>query len=248
MTAATVVRKMAAAWLGRLVDALLPPRCLSCGAEVEGPGGLCPDCWKGLRFIGSPMCHRCGLPFEFALPGEALCGACMADEPRYDRARSVLVYDNASRPLILAFKHADRTHGAPTFGRWLARAGGEVLDGADLLAPVPLHRWRLLRRRYNQSALLAEALSKACAVPADNRLLLRRRATPTQGGLSRDGRHRNVAGAFGLRPGRDVAGKRIVLVDDVLTTGATLGECARVLRAAGAIEINVLTLARVVRE
>jgi ComF family protein len=240
---------LAIRWTGRLIDALLPPRCLACGAEVDGPGGVCPSCWAGLRFIGPPCCSRCGLPFEFATPGETACGACLAAPPRFERARSVLVYDDASRPLILGFKHADRTHGAPAFGRWLARAGAEVLAGADLLAPVPLHRRRLFRRRYNQSALLARALADVCGVPADVALLERTRPTPTQGGLSREGRQRNVAGAFHLRGGREeaVRNKRIVLIDDVLTTGATLGECARALLAAGAARVDALTLARVVR-
>lgn len=231
------------------LDALLPPRCLSCGEPVDRQGGLCAHCWGGLVFVEAPLCACCGLPFPYPVEGENLCGACLREAPPFGRARSVLVYDDASRPLVLAFKHADRTHAAGAFGAWLVRAGAGILDGADLLVPVPLHRWRLFRRRYNQAALLALAVGRAAGVRVVPDLLVRRRRTPTQGGLDRDGRRRNVAGAFALRRGMGevVAGRRVVLVDDVLTTGATVSECARVLLRAGAAGVDVLTLARVVR-
>ncbi|WP_029010684.1 ComF family protein [Azospirillum halopraeferens] len=245
MGAAAELRRLA----GAALDALLPPRCLSCGTGVDRQGGLCPSCWAGLTFIAAPLCACCGLPFEYAVPGETLCGACIADPPLFARARSVLVYDDASRPLVLGFKHGDRTHAAGPFGAWMARAGADVLAGADLLVPVPLHRWRLFARRYNQSALLALAVARLSGVAAAPDLLVRRRRTRSQGGLDRTGRQRNVAGAFALRPGRAdrVAGRTVVLVDDVLTTGATLSECARVLLRAGAARVEVLTLARVIK-
>ncbi|MBP2232327.1 ComF family protein [Azospirillum agricola] len=243
------LRRLAAAASGALLDALLPPRCLCCGTAVDRQGGLCPGCWSGLSFIAPPFCARCGLPFEYAAQEGNVCGACLAAPPAFARARAVLVYDDGSRPLVLGFKHGDRIHAADAYGGWLARAGKELLADADLLAPVPLHRGRLFRRRYNQAALLAQALAKRCGVPAVPDLLLRQRATPTQGGLNREGRHRNVRGAFRLRCGpASVEGKRVVLVDDVLTTGATLAECARVLGRAGAARVDVLTLARVVKE
>ena len=165
----------------------------------------------------------------------------------FARARSVLVYDDASRPLILGFKHGDQTHAAAAFGNWLARAGSEMLAEADLVVPVPLHRWRLFRRRFNQAALLGKAVARRAGVRCVPDLLVRGRATPSQGGLSRSGRQRNVKGAFAVRPKRlrDVTGARIVLIDDVLTTGATVSECARVLLRAGAARVDVLTLARV---
>ncbi|HYE51753.1 MAG TPA: ComF family protein [Azospirillaceae bacterium] len=237
------------AGLARALDLLLPPRCLGCGVDVERTGALCPDCWKRMAFIARPHCERCGLPFEFEAPDTALCGGCAAVPPAYGRCRAVLAYDDASRPLLLAFKHGDRTDAAAAFGPWLARAGAELLKDADLLVPVPLHRWRLFARRYNQAALLARAAGRAAGVAAAPDLLLRRRRTPSQGGLSRAGRARNVAGAFAVRPGRDalVRGARIVLVDDVYTTGATAEECARVLLRAGAARVDVLALARVVR-
>lgn len=149
--------------------------------------------------------------------------------------------------MILSFKHADATHAAPVFARWAARAGAELLGSADLLVPVPIHRRRLFSRRYNQSALLAIEIERVSGVRAAPAALIRERATPIQGGLSREGRRRNVAGAFRVRDPGAIAGKRVVVIDDVLTTGATVGECARVLLAAGAENVDALTIARVVR-
>ena len=165
------------------------------------------------------------------------------------RARAGAIYDDGSRSLILAFKLGDRTEAAAALARWLLRAGEDLLADADLIVPVPLHRWRLWRRRFNQSAMLALALARESGVEAAVDLLVRRRATRTQRGLSAGERRRNVAGAFALRPGHAerVREARVVLVDDVLTTGATVEEAARVLRRAGAARIDVLTLARVVR-
>lgn len=233
----------------RALDLVLPPRCIGCGTEVDGAGTLCPACWGRASFIGPPVCACCGRPFAFEAPGVAVCGACIAAPPSFDRARAVLSYDESSRGMILAFKHGDRTDAAGGFAAWMQRAGAELLADADLIAPVPLHRWRLWARRYNQAALLALALGRLTGVPAVPDLLVRRRSTPTQGGLSRAGRERNVAGAFALRPERTetAKGARILLVDDVFTTGATVSECARVLKRAGAARVDVLTLARVAR-
>lgn len=236
------------------LDALLPPRCLACGQVVDEPGSLCAACWSRAAFIAPPYCACCGLPFE--LTGESeqsadglTCAACAARPPRYDRARAAMRYDDATRNLILRFKHADATHATPGFARWMARAGAELLADCDLIAPVPLHRWRLLWRRYNQAALLALALGRIGEKPVAVDLLQRRRHTPSQGRLDRARRHQNVAGAFALRPGRQerIEGARILLVDDVLTTGATIAECAKVLTKAGAAAVDVLTLARVIR-
>ncbi|MBK3733662.1 ComF family protein [Azospirillum brasilense] len=242
-------QRLATRVLGGIIDTLLPPRCLCCGGAVDRQGGLCAPCWSGLTFIAPPACACCGTPFDFALEGEPLCGACIAEPPVFTRARAVLAYDDGSRPLVLGFKHGDRIHAAGAYGAWMARAGAELLADADLLAPVPLHRLRLFRRRYNQAALLAQAAGRQAGRPVIPDLLVRRRSTPSQGGLDRSGRRRNVKGAFAVRPGLEprVAGKRIVLVDDVLTTGATLSECARVLLRAGAERVDALTLARVVK-
>jgi ComF family protein len=234
---------------GLALNALLPPRCLACGATVERPGALCAACWKGVHFIEPPLCELCGYPLEFALGPEALCGACARERPAFDRARAVMRYDENSRPLILGFKHADRTDGAAGYGAWLARAGAGLLAEADLIAPVPLHWARLFARRYNQAALLAHALGRVADVPVVADLLLRRRHTPSQGRLSPAQRRRNVAGAFALKPARRarLEGRRVLLVDDVLTTGATASACARTLRRGGARAVDVLVLARVVR-
>ncbi|MFQ5774840.1 MAG: ComF family protein [Kiloniellaceae bacterium] len=231
------------------LNALLPPRCLSCGALVERPGVLCPDCWARVDFLGPPHCAICGLPFEFDLGPAALCGACARERPAFERARAVMRYDEDSRRLLLGFKHADRTEGAPAYGAWLARAGAELVAEAELLAPVPLHWARLFARRYNQAALLAHALGREAGVPVVSDLLLRRRFTRSQGRLSPAARRRNVAGAFTVKPARAplLAGRRVLLVDDVLTTGATVSACARALRRGGAAAVDVLVLARVVR-
>lgn len=231
------------------LNALLPPRCLKCGAVVGAPGLLCAGCWESLSFLAPPCCAACGYPFEFAMGEGALCAACLRERPPYERARAVLRYDEASRDIVLALKHGDRTDVAPALARWMARAGRELLAEADLMVPVPMHRLRLFLRRYNQAALLALALAKLTGVPAAVDLLLRRRATPPQGRLGAAARRRNVEGAFALRPERAemIAGRRVLLIDDVLTTGATAAACARVLLRAGAESVDVLVLAQVVR-
>ncbi|WP_043743854.1 ComF family protein [Paramagnetospirillum magneticum] len=234
-----------------VIDALLPPLCLSCQTEVAEPGSLCPTCWSGMVFLGDPSCACCGLPFEFDPGDGVLCGECARRTPHYSRARAVFRYDDSSKALILRFKHGDRLEGVGAFARWMARAGGAMLAEADpLLVPVPLHRWRLLSRRYNQAALLAVAIGKLSGRAVEPGMLLRTRRTPSQGHLGHDARARNVAGAFKvderLRP--RLAGRRVVLVDDVMTSGATVDECARVLLKAGAAAVDVLTLGRVVRE
>lgn len=243
------LRGVGATMLRTAVDAVLPPRCLGCGEVVEDTGTLCGDCWSGLTWLAPPGCACCGYPFPYAAPDGTLCAGCTRQPPAFDRARAVFRYDDASRGLVLGFKHADETHAAPAFGRWLVRAGADLLADADLVAPVPLHRWRLLHRRYNQAAVLAHAVARLSGVRLAVDLLARRRHTPQQGRLSPLARRRNVRAAFALRPRwrQAVAGKRVLLLDDVLTTGATVEECARVLRRHGADAVDILTLARVVR-
>lgn len=230
------------------VDAVLPPLCLSCGALVGEPGALCPDCWERVGFLGSPCCAACGHPFEFDAGPGACCGPCVAEAPPWRRARAVFRYDEHSKPLVLRFKHGDRLEGAPAFARWMARAGAELIADADVIVPVPLHPWRLLSRRYNQAAVLALALGRAAGRTVEPDLLVRLRRTATQGHMNRDERRRNVRGAFAVRDVQRarIAGRSVLLVDDVLTTGATVGECARVLIGAGAAAVDVLTLGRVV--
>ena len=179
-------------------------------------------------------------------PG-AVCADCARELRAWDRARAVLRYDKRSRQLVLGLKHADHTHVAGAFGKWMQRAGGEVLAEADLLAPVPLHWTRLFQRRYNQAALLAKAISAAGGPRVAADCLIRRRRTPSQGHLGPLARERNVRGAFSVARPSEIAGRRIVIIDDVMTTGATVDECARVLKRAGALWVGVLTLARALR-
>jgi ComF family protein len=234
--------------VGRLLlDAVLPPRCLACGAGVAEPGALCAACWPALSFLTPPCCACCGYPFEYDPGAGALCAACIASPPPYRRARAALRYDEASRGLILAFKHGDRTEMAPAFARWLA--GAAELSEIDLIAAVPLHWRRLFARRYNQAALLALGLGRLSGKPVLPDLLRRRRATESQGHLGALARERNVAGAFAVNPARAGAlpGARVLLVDDVMTSGATVIACSRVLLRAGAAAVDVAAVARVVR-
>ncbi|MCB2102608.1 MAG: ComF family protein, partial [Rhodobacterales bacterium] len=199
----------------RVLDAVMPPQCLSCGTLIDGAAGptaLCPDCWGHMTFLGEPHCVSCGLPFELDVGPGARCAACLRHPPPFDRARAAFAYDDASKGLILSFKHGDRTDAAPAFGAWLARAGADLLDGADLLVPVPLHWTRLFLRRYNQAALLAAALAQATGLRHEPDLLVRVRRTPSQGTKGVGARRRNLAGAFALRRrGADVLrGARVV--------------------------------------
>jgi len=232
------------------LDLLFPPLCISCRAQVSDPGALCPACWQAIQFLDGPMCERCGLPFDFDPGGETLCAGCHAYPPAYDKARAVMRYDEHSRGPILALKHGDRLDLAPGFTRWLSRGGRALLDEADIILPVPLHPYRLWTRRYNQSAELARALARQTGKPCNLDSLTRSRATPSQGAMrSAKARRRNMLGAFKVPPRHKsaIAGRNILLIDDVLTTGATVDACARALKRAGAVKVFVLALARVVR-
>ena len=216
---------------------------------VDRQGSVCAACWRAIDFIEPPVCAACGFPFEVDAGDGALCGTCLGSRPRYGRARAVMRYDDRSRRLVLGFKHGDRTEAAMPFARWMLRAGRVLLDDADLIVPVPLHRLRLFVRRYNPSALLAHALGKLGGLAVAPDSLTRRRATPAQAGLNATERAANVRVAFAVNGGKAtlVRGKRIVLIDDVMTTGATVNACATALLGAGAGAVDVLTLARVAK-
>jgi ComF family protein len=229
-----------------LLDLVFPPQALD-----EGPrplaGGLSAEAWSRIAFLDDPVCDGCGTPFEFSQGPGARCVACMAKPRAFSRARAACLYDEGSRGPILQLKHADRTDLAPLFARWLSRAARDLLAEADAVAPVPLHPSRLLRRRYNQAAEIARPLARLWGLDYLPDAVVRRRATETQGGKSGPARRRNVAAAFETPQGRvaQVIGKRIVLVDDVMTTGATLEGCARALLKAGAACVDVAVVSRV---
>ena len=229
------------------LDAVLPPRCLACGEIVAEPGALCGDCWSDLTFLGEPACLQCGYPFELDFGEPVRCGACLARPPAYDRARAAFAYEDPVRAMLISLKHADRTDLVPGLARWLARAAEPLLAEADCVAPVPLHAKRLRRRRFNQAAMLAKHLSDAAGIAFEPMLLNRRRDTASQGHLSPTARRRNVEHAFRAPGPARIEGRRILLVDDVLTTGATLEACARTLKRAGARGVDAVTVARVIR-
>ena len=233
-----------------LLDLLLPPRALDDGAgrnQSVQTAGLTAEAWRRIAFIEAPVCDGCGTPFDYDLGPGARCAACQARQPAFDHARAACLYDEHARDLILKLKHADRTDLSGLFARWIARAAADLLPQIDAVVPVPLHRWRLLRRRYNQAAEIARPLARLGNLAYMPDALMRRRATASQAGKSADGRRRNVAGVFVVTPRwrSRVAGARLLLIDDVLTTGATVEGCARALKSAGAASVDVAVIARV---
>jgi ComF family protein len=244
MAAATAFARLA---LRSVVDFALPPRCPGCGAITQDEHSFCLDCWSGLVFLGEPCCLRCGLPFEHDGGGAAECGACLAEPPRFDRVRAAVAYGEIPRKVALKLKYGGRPGVAETMARLMERhlpAGGEAV-----LAPVPLHRWRIWKRGYNQAALIAAVLARRSGSPATLDLLERRKSTPYLKGMGPRERALAVRGAFRVPERRraDLQGRSVVLVDDVFTSGATANACARALKKAGAGEVSLLCWARVVR-
>jgi ComF family protein len=228
------------------LDLALPPLCAACREPVEGKG-LCPACWSKLSFITRPYCERLGIPFVYDPGPGILSMEAIADPPAYHRARAAVRFDEISRALVHSLKYSDRLDLAPMMGRWVSHAGRDLLAEADALIPVPLHWRRLWARRFNQSAMLAAAISAESGVPIAASALKRVKATAQQVGLTRSERAANIQGAFRVpEDGKAaVAGRRLIVVDDVLTSGATVEGCARALMRAGAANVDVLIFARV---
>lgn len=233
------------------IDFILPPRCIVTGDIVDNQGMLSPEAWTELTFISDPQCQKCGVPFEFDDENaRSTCVTCLDRPPVYNQARSALIYDDASRNLVLAFKHGDKTHYILGFTPWLKRVGHDLIAASDIIMPVPLHQMRLIQRRYNQAGIMAEYLAKDCHKELFLSGLQRVRSTPPQGYMTPSQRQKNVRRAFSVRAKHRAAieGKTILLIDDVFTTGATIEECTNTLLASGAKAVNILTLARAIRK
>ena len=237
--------------IARLVlDVIYPPECPSCRVPVETMHNLCAACFAKLRMITKPMCACCGIPFAVPTGEDGKCPECLLEPPMFDRARSVMVYDGVSAPLVSALKFHDQWAGLTRYASMLCATGSELLAQADIIAPIPLHWRRLWWRKYNQSALLAYGISREKGIPCLPDLLWRTRYTKPQMRLKRSDRGKNVRNVFAVTEKfcTAIAGKNILIIDDVVTTGATVDACAKVLKKAGAAKVNVLTLARTVKE
>jgi ComF family protein len=222
----------------------LPPRCPGCGVPVEGDGRFCAPCWNSLRFIGPPWCAGCNLPFDIAVEAGATCDDCAARPPRHGGVRAAVAYGPVTRGLALKLKYGGRMGAADTMAALMAR---HLPADADLLVPVPLHRWRLWRRGYNQAGLIARGLARVSGTPFAADMLVRTRRTPVLKGMGGRERRRAVRGAFAVRESTAsrVAGMHVALIDDIHTSGATVNACTATLLAAGAARVTVLCWARV---
>lgn len=235
-------------WLKNIIDVILPPRCLMCGKILSGENGLCETCFQKIKFISGGICQKCGHP-QISGKDVASCPLCMNNHKNPFRMQRYRVYyDENSRPLLLNFKFHDKTENAKVLAQWLYVAGHDIWQqGADVLIPVPLHRARLRHRKYNQSALLCKELSKLVNLPVDYSSLIRCKNTKPQVEFSGRNRKRNVKNAFAVKDKQSLQGKRVVVIDDIMTTGSTLKECAEELLKAGAKSVDTLTVARVIK-
>lgn len=241
-----VSRLPARLWRG-FVDLVTPSLCLLCATGVEEPASLCVACWSRLRLLDEPVCDVLGTPFAYDQGEGAVSAQALAEPPAWDQARAAVVFDDAAARLVHDLKYRDRPEAGLFMARLMARAGRRLIGQADVILPVPLHRLRLWQRRFNQSAFLAQHLSRLAGAPWRHDVLLRTRRTRAQVGLDREARRRNLRNAFAVPPDMlsQVAGRCVLLVDDVRTTGATAEACAQALKQAGAARVGLLTFALV---
>jgi ComF family protein len=232
-------------WMARL---LFPPVCAGCRRHVSAPGTLCGECWTGLRFLEKPWCAVLGTPFAHDLGAGFLSADAIANPPPFARARAAVSYGGVARGMVQGLKYRDRTDLAPWMARWMMRAGSELVADADVVVPVPLHRRRFFLRRFNQAAELARALGGLADLAFEPQCVRRKKATRHQVGLGASEREDNVRGAFVVPAEAEIhlRGRRVLLVDDVFTTGATVSAVTRALIGSGAEAVDVLTFARVV--
>ena len=230
----------------KILNFLLPPHCPICGKQIWDHHAVCGECFGKLHFISGAICQKCGKPLPYK---EAqVCASCLKKPPIYNRAISILKYNETSKALILPFKHADNIELTPLLSQWMSRKGKDLILECDCIIPVPLHITRLFKRKYNQSALLAKSLSKIYKKEYLPSVLVRSKRTESQGHMSSTQRKQNIKNAFKIQNADRIKGKKVLLIDDVMTTGATINECTKVLLKAGAKSVSILTLARVIKD
>ena len=231
--------------IAAILSLLFPERCFACGALMHFGRGLCPDCYRKANFITDPMCRYCGAPFEFERSSRPVCSDCLKSKPPYSRCIAVMRYDNIARKIILPLKHGDKTYIAKWMAEMIFGAAREILNETDIIVPVPIHMSRLLKRLYNQTALIARPLGRFSGKPVSYNNLVRTKATKSQGHMNRLDRLLNVGSSFSVKNPAEFAKKSVLIVDDVTASGATLAEIARTLKAAGAKRVLCVTFAKV---
>lgn len=246
----TIVKNTAKNTNKSVIDFLFPPVCLNCHSPLQNPNLICSECWQNIDFLIEPLCQINGTPFPFAIEGETVSVEALQSPPEYNQARGVATYEGTMRELIHKLKYQDRHELTNLLVNWMKFSGKDLLSQTDIILPIPLYRWRLWQRKFNQSALLASRLGEISDLPCDCTVLLRQKKTLSQVGLSSKERYKNLNNAFLIEEIKriDIKNKRILLIDDVITTGATINSATKVLITAGAKSVNVLSLAIVTND